>query len=281
MPVYKFGGDPEIEEEESNILERVDEQYARLNGNNVFTGQLDMGGHKIVRLSRPMQDDDAVTKKYVDDIKEYGEALTVSMHHAIDTKIRDEVVRKIQGPRQKLVVSTEDGNVVDSSLAVSDVALKTDLTSKVLSANGNRILMSDSDGNIIESNPMLYTSIKSSSNVMKMIRNLSGNHFSALPLKAGTYRITIDCFFTGLSSSVKQIFIGIREKDAIAPYARRNSMRWRVAVSQVTGGGYIGQSSIVKILQDMSDAIFIPTIDTVWTEPNTPWTCEFVIERIA
>ena len=285
MPVYKFGGNPEIEEEETNILERVDEQYVRLNGDNTFTGQLDMGGNRIVRIATPVENDDAVTKKYVDDVKAYGEMLTVSIHDSYTRDLREQAVKKIPAPKQRLLVSTEDGNVADSSLAVADVALKTD--SKIASANGNMILMSDSDGNIVESNPIVYTSIKSissrgsSSNESNYIRNLSEDTFSTLPLKAGTYRITTDCFFDNLSNDVKQMYLGAREKDAVAPNRRDNVMRWRAAVARVSGGGYIAQSSIVKFLRDMTDAIFLPSIDNAWTTPNTPWMCEFVIERIA
>jgi len=277
MPVYKFGGYPEIEEEETDILERVDEQYVRLNGDNTFTGHLDMGGNKIVRVSEPVHDGDATTKKYVDDVKAYSEALTESMHSAVDTKIREQVVHKIQSPRQKLTVSTEDGNVIDSSLAVADVALKSDITSKLPSAIGNRVLVSDSDGNIVESDPMLYTSVKASSRVISAyIRNLSNKSFETLPLKAGTYRITVDCNFTGLLPSTKEMYLGIREKDNVDG----RGIRWRVAVSQVNGGGYIGQPSIVKIARDITNAIFVPIIDTAWTTPNTPWVCEFFIERL-
>lgn len=282
MPVYKFGGNPEVEEEETHILERVDKDYVRLNGDNTFTGPLDMGENRIVRVGDPIQDDDAVTKKYVDEVKSYSETLVVGIHDAYSRDFRERAVKKIVNPRQKLVVSTENGNIADSDIAVGDVALKNDITPKLTSASGNKVLMSDSDGNIVESEPIAYTSINPRSNVISgYIRKLgSGENLDAISLKAGIYRITVDCFFDGLSG-VKQMYLGIREKDAVAPYTRGNVMRWRAAVSQVTGGAYIAQSSIVNILRDMTNAIFIPTLDTTWTTPNTTWTCDFVIERIA
>lgn len=45
----------------------VAKQYVRLDGTNAMEGDLDLGDHRIVNLATPNDDQDASTKKYVDD----------------------------------------------------------------------------------------------------------------------------------------------------------------------------------------------------------------------
>jgi len=71
------------------------------------TGTLDMGINKVSRVADPDDSQDAATKKYVDNLKEW---------------VKNTAMTLIQNPGKRLIISTED--VVDSDSSVEDIIKK-------------------------------------------------------------------------------------------------------------------------------------------------------------
>jgi len=63
----------------------------------------------VSRVADPVDSQDAVTKKYVDNVKE---------------RVKNTAMTLIQNPGKRLIISTEDGNVVDSDSSVEDIIKK-------------------------------------------------------------------------------------------------------------------------------------------------------------
>jgi len=120
-PVYIFGGSP------NDPINKINNDVVLRDGSNTLTGTLDMGVNKISRVVDPVDNQEAATKKYVDNAS----------------------IPKIQNPNKKLVVSNEEGNVVDSSLSVNDVITKS--SNYAIQNPINQLTVSTDAGYIIDS----------------------------------------------------------------------------------------------------------------------------------
>jgi len=138
--VYKFGGSSELEKEQFAVIDKKNNDFVLRDGRYTLTVILGMGINKVSTVADPVDAQDAATKKYVDNVKEY---------------VKNTAMTLIQNPGKRLIISTEDGNVVDSDLSVEDIIKKSAISEflipKLQSPAEGKLLMLTAEGNVIES----------------------------------------------------------------------------------------------------------------------------------
>ena len=76
MAVTKFGIHNKLlkkgKQEDKVSISFISNSYVRRDGANEIIGVLDMGGKKIKNLETPTNEDDAVSKRYVDNVEGSG-----------------------------------------------------------------------------------------------------------------------------------------------------------------------------------------------------------------
>ena len=133
MPVYKFGG------ESVKRVEKVDfsvnlQNYLKRDGSNAATGPLNMGTNKISEVVDPDDDQDAATKKYVDD-----KTLT-------ESKGKDYIL-----------VSGENNKIVETIAKLDDIPksvqrMLTPKADKITNSKGpGHFVLTGADGELVES----------------------------------------------------------------------------------------------------------------------------------
>jgi len=60
--VYKFGGLPELSNEQIFVINKINEDFVLRDGSNTLTGTLDVGVNKISRVVNPADAQEAATK---------------------------------------------------------------------------------------------------------------------------------------------------------------------------------------------------------------------------